>query len=54
MKIGQNAFDLYDDLWNKERRAVPKWQNIENAYPAAGFEAKLEHTDVTKHPFYFR
>ncbi|MEW2809804.1 hypothetical protein AB0929_22265 [Streptomyces massasporeus] len=51
--VGQITSEYLPDI-NRAMSDVPrdseseKWQNIEKLYPVAGFEAKLEHTDVTK------
>ncbi|MFD5838347.1 DUF6571 family protein [Streptomyces collinus] len=51
--VGQITSEYLPDM-NRAMSDVPrdasseKWQNIEKLYPIAGFEAKLEHTDVTK------
>jgi hypothetical protein len=51
--VGQITSEYLPDM-NRAMSDVPrdstseKWQNIEKLYPVAGFEAKLEHTDVTK------
>ncbi|MFF8230764.1 hypothetical protein [Streptomyces caelestis] len=51
--VGQITSEYLPDM-NRAMSDVPRdstsenWQNIEKLYPVAGFEAKLEHTDVTK------
>ena len=44
-KIGQNAFDLYDDLWTKGRRAVPTSDSAAGTLTKGGFAlgAALQH-----------
>lgn len=44
-KIGSHAFDLYNDLWNKGRRAVPTSESAAGKLTAAGFAlgSALQH-----------
>lgn len=36
-QIGKNAFDLYDDLWNKGRKAVPSSEKAAEGLSKGGF-----------------
>ena len=42
-KIGQNAFDLYDDLWTKGRRAVPTSDSAAAFISGSQTDSSLAH-----------
>ncbi|MGW0578412.1 hypothetical protein ACWD25_21140 [Streptomyces sp. NPDC002920] len=44
-KIGTNAFKLYNDLWDKGRRAVPSSESAADAFAKGGFAlgSALQH-----------
>ncbi|WP_367320472.1 hypothetical protein [Streptomyces sp. HUAS ZL42] len=47
-KIGTNAFDLYNDLWSKGRKAVPTSESAAGTLTKGGFAlgAALQHVAV--------